>query len=129
VNSQSAVTRRPRTVRPKGISKSTKKNPQGWYLPYAGRTHVTPRRVPLTVAKVAGSRINKLLKKRANLTKLILLATPRSTRATGPNYSNLHNQRNKVNKNIQRLRALMSHSGYISGPMFANILRNMNART
>jgi len=129
VNSQSAVTRRPRTVRPKGISKSTKKNPQGWSLPYAGRSHVTPRLVPLTVAKVAGLRINQLLKKRANLNKLILLSVPRSTRATGPNYSNLHNQRNKVNKNIRQLRAMMTHSGYISGPMFANLIKHMNART
>ena len=126
VNAQSVVARR--VTKRKRISKSTKKNPQGWSLPYAGRSHVTPRTVPVTIARVVGPRIEELLRQRANLNRLILLATPKSRSAVGPNYSNLHKQRNQVNKNIQKYRAMMAHSRYISGPLFANMIRNMNAQ-
>ena len=125
VNTQSSVAPRTRTVR--RASKSTRRNPQGWSLPYAGRTHVTARGIPVHVTKVVSSRINKLLKKRANLNKLILLSFPRSTRSTVPNSSNLRDQRNKINRNIQRYRAMMSHAKHMSGPMFANMLANINA--
>lgn len=123
--SQSAVTRRRRIA--KKTSKSTKRNPQGWALPYAGRPHITPRIVPSTVARVADARIEQLLKQRKHLNTMILISAPRSRSAVAPNYSNLHNQRNKINKKIQKLRAAISHRGYISGPLFASIIRNMNA--
>jgi hypothetical protein len=125
VNSQTAVAPRTRTTR--RISKSTRRAPKGWALPYAGRSHVTARAIPVHVAKVSSSRINKLLKQRANLNKLILLSIPRSTRSSAPNVSHLREQRNKINRNIQKYRAMTSHAKYVSGPMFANMLVNVNA--
>ena len=125
VNSQTAVAPRTRTVR--RVSKSTRRAPKGWSLPYRGRAHVTARAIPVHVAKVVSSRINKLLKNRANLNKLILMSVPRSTRSTAPNYNNLHAQRSKINRNIHRYRSMLSHAGYISGPMFATMLAQINA--
>lgn len=127
VNSHAALTR-PRTTIRKKSKGSTRLNPQGWATPYAGRSHVTSRTVPATVARVVGPRIEQLLRQRANLNRRILLATPRSRSAVGPNYSNLHTQRNKINRNIQRYRAMITHSLYIPGPLFANMIRNMNAQ-
>jgi hypothetical protein len=128
LNAQSALTR-PRTIIRKKSKGSTRLNPQGWVVPYAGRTHVTPRTVPATVVRVIGPRIEQLLRQRANLNRRILLATPRSRSAVGPNYSNLHTQRNKINRNIQRYRGMIASSAYISGPLFASMIRNMNAQT
>jgi hypothetical protein len=121
------VATRSRTIRKKSKG-STRLNPKGWAVPYAGRSHVTSRAVPVTVARVVGPRLEQLLIQRANLNRRILLATPRSRSAVGPNYSNLHRQRNQVNRNIQRYRAMIASSAYISGPLFANMIRNMNAQ-
>lgn len=78
--------------------------------------------------RVAGPRLEQLLRKRANLNRLILLATPRSRSAVGPNYTNLHTQRNKINRNIQRYRAMIAHGGYVTGPLFVNMIKTMNAQ-
>lgn len=127
LNAQSALTR-PRTTIRKKSRGSTRLNPQGWAVPYPGRSHVTSRAVPATVARVVGPRIEELLRQRANLNRRILLATPRSRRAVGPNYSNLRTQRNQVNRNIQRYRAMIASSAYISGPLFASMIQTMNAQ-
>jgi hypothetical protein len=126
VNVQSVLTRKRRAAKRK--SKSTRRNPQVWYMPYAGRSHVTPRTVPTTVAAVANSRLQQLLRQRGNLNMQILMATPRSRSAVGPNYSNLHKQRNQINRNIQRYRAMITHRAHISGPLFASMIRNMNSQ-
>ena len=127
LNVQSVLTSRRRAAKrkSKGI---TKKNPKSWAVPYAGQSHVTPHTVPATVTRVVGPRLEQLLRQRANLNRRILLATPRSRSAVGPNYKNLHTQRNQVNRNIQRYRAMIASSAYISGPLFASMIRNMNAQ-
>ena len=128
LNAQSVVARRFRITKRKKSKGGTRRNPRSWLVPYAGRSHVTPRTVPSTVVTVAGPRLEQLLRQRANLNRLILLATPRSRSAVGPNYKNLHNQRNQINRNIQRYRAMITHRGHISGPLFASMIRNMNAQ-
>lgn len=125
VNSQTAVAPRTRTAR--RVSKSTRRAPKGWALPYAGRAHVTSRGIPVHVARVVSSRINKLLKQRANLNKLILMSVPRSTRSSAPSFSHLYAQRSKINRNIHKYRSMMSHAKHVSGPMFANMLAQINA--
>jgi len=127
VNAQSALTRRRRAAKRKSKG-STKKNPNSWAVPYAGRSHVTSRTVPATVSRVVGPRLEQLLRQRANLNRRILLATPRSRSAVGPNYSNLHAQRNNINRKIQKYRAMIAHSSYIPGPLFASMIGNMNAQ-
>jgi len=128
LNAQSVVARRFRITKRKKSKGGTRRNPQGWAVPYAGRSHVTLRTVPATVMRVSEQRLEQLLRQRANLNMQILMATPRSRSAVGPNYSNLHTQRNKINRNIQRYRAMIAHRGHISGPMFANMIRTMNAQ-
>ena len=107
-------------------STTTRRTPQNYAIPYIHKKNITLRSVPMTIKKVTNYRIARLLKMRQNLNKRIILAP--SSRRGILNYTNLHAQRNLINSKLRKLRGMASSSKYISGPMFANMLKNMNSK-
>jgi hypothetical protein len=107
-------------------STTTRRNPQTYAVPYIHKKNITLRSVPMTIKKVTNYRIARLLNMRKNLNKRIILAP--SSRRGMLNYTNLHAQRKLINSKISKLRGMASSSKYISGPMFANMIKNMNSK-